>query len=652
MVEFHFIQDPTVLGIIQGILDVAGPNFTAPFDSTQQPYDGSGGNNETLLQFQMPGGSTLRGYAEPSAATSIGAGINSMLAAFAPAFSAYALILPILGVIRGIIEVICAMMNPFSVARAVTRLFRKWIPPFISLFPPFAGVILIISTIKAIIAIVFYILTIVVPTIQLIIDCFEKIRDLRSGDIPEEQREAILASINAKVEGIIASLAQKTGVLGVLLPLLEILFTILGLVSGFPCKKGNSDRANATAQSINEFPIIAGPDVTCCEELCPEILSDRSLQPSGVGVLVQSSFGDCAPGFVFRLITNDAGVAEFEPFHEASQAQLNCQLDEPISGATPVGSTGDTSTLKVRLTSRRGVSRSVLLPVLDINGSELKVTSPIAALLVGAVNYTLEPDYDMLVFHNIIGVGCHPDVQDAATELQNTFSDLETPVTERLPEIATLLDDTSDINDQIGNAITDLEACADSAFSRTDPDDIDEDIQCANDVQDDLLDLLNAFVADLTGRLNGILDKIVDTSASLFEVDKTTVIADGQDVGVITITPRDVTGTPIIRNLPADVGLTVNIFTTFGVISNQQVNNSAGTVTANISSLSPGTASITVNLNGNPIIDIDGTTVTTRTRRVRFVQEATLPARRRRSKPSAGKAINTGVNSEKEQGNK
>ena len=60
-----------------------------------------------------------------------------MLGLLSPAISAYALLLPVLGVIRGIIEILCCLMNPFCIIPAIIRLFVKWIPPFISLFPPF-----------------------------------------------------------------------------------------------------------------------------------------------------------------------------------------------------------------------------------------------------------------------------------------------------------------------------------------------------------------------------------------------------------------------------------------------------------------------------------------------------------------------------------
>jgi len=150
----HFIDpEGPIASVLDTILSIAGPNFEGPYQSSTQPHNMVEANQETLIQYQMPGGSQLEGHANPSSGGNIGAAINSMIGLLSPAISAFALILPILGVIRGIIEVLCCLMNPFCVNKAIIRLFKKWIPPFISLYPPLAGVVIMASTIKAIMAI-------------------------------------------------------------------------------------------------------------------------------------------------------------------------------------------------------------------------------------------------------------------------------------------------------------------------------------------------------------------------------------------------------------------------------------------------------------------------------------------------------------------
>ena len=78
-----------------------------------------------------------------------------------------------------------------------------------------------------------------------------------------------------------------------------------------------------------------------------------------------------------------------------------------------------------------------------------------------------------------------------------------------------------------------------------------------------------------------------------------------------------------------------------------------GSVIAEIKSPLIGSATISVKINNEFIIDADGVNdPATRTRVVNFVAEDVLPTRRRRSKASGKTAINTGTTSEREPGNR
>lgn len=669
----HFIPaDSPVLPILEAILSAAGENFGTPYNSDTQPNDMIEANSETLIQYQMPGGSQLEGHANPASGGNIGTAINSMLGLLSPAISAYALILPILGVIRGIIEILCCLMNPFCVIPAVIRLFKKWIPPFISLFPPLAGVVILISTIKAILAIVFFIMTEVIPTIELIISNIKNMAALFSNtaDLNDSQLQAS----QTKLENVLKTLIQKTGVMAVFKPLLDLIFLILRLVAGFPCKGGKSKSTDASTSNISTSPIsfsLDERDSSCCEEdLCPEILNDRSKAPKGAAILIKSGFGDCAPFFVFRLITGNPEVAKLEQYQESFQEQLNCQLDEPIKFSKPAGSNGDRSLLKVKLSDRTGLSREFIVPVLDISGTVVKIVSPLGFLFLGQlVNYEIVPDYEMLIHQGIMGVACHPDVTLAREEIAAQYPQLDdgTSTLDNNPEGADLQDDYdnalntlnltySDIGDAVAEVgdITDelLQDLADGKpiDDRLPP--FDDQINQINDARDNFVDTFNNFASGLSDALNSVISRNVNSSASTFDVSKEVVRADAEDFAIITIIPRDVTGTPILKSVPSTVDLNVQIITDFGVISNQQLNSSEGTVTAQIASSIIGEATISVRINDELIVDNDGTTTTTRTRQVSFVAEDALPIRRRRSKPSTKSAINTGTTSEREPGNR
>lgn len=666
MVNFHFIEDPTTLAIIQGILDVAGPNYNAPYDSDSQPQVSNDKNRDPLLQYQVPGGAELKPSAEPSSLQSIGDAINSVLGILAGFISAYGLILPIIGVIRGIIEVICAMMNPFAVVRAVIRLFSKWIPAFISIFPPLAGVVLIISTIKIILAIVFFILTEVVPTIQLIIANFQNATDAIANE-----NQAAADAVQEKLQAVLVDLINRTGVLGVLIPILEIVFLILGLQSGIPCGGGGTRRqglGDTSDDLVSEAALNCGSvgepdrsrgdfarvaanwdqgesDCSCCtDDVCPPILK---LPPRGRGLLLPAFYGEVVPGLTYQVFTFNPEVPSLRQFNQSLTDQLNAQLDEEIEEACPPGGVGSgCPTMSIKITSRRGGSREIKANIVAIRGTVVTFINPLGRLFIGSVDYEIEPNYDVLVLRNIIGLACHPDVDLAKEAMQRQFprESIEQSVTQKFPDTADILDVVNNIQNELNNTFGRLNNEINNGNFNQD---------AVTEVQNDFVNTFNGFVGDLTNRLNGILAGATSNFNSTLEVDKTIVRADGQEFATIIVTPRDLTGTPIGQNLPNGVSINVSLFTDFGIIQNQRVDNSTGRILADLISATPGTATITAEVNGDLIssVDVQGNESVTELQ-VRFVSDAILPTRRRVSKQSANTKSSTGITGERSPGGK
>jgi len=644
MVDIPFIQDPTAIQIIQTILDLAGPNYQPPYSGGEQPYRAADWNDELLLQYDQPGGTTSRPTANPATSQSIGTAINTLLMILMPFISAFGLILPILGVIRGIIEIICAMMNPFAVIKAVIRLFVKWIPPFISLFPPLAGVVIIASTIKLILSIVYYILTEVIPTIQLIID---NIGTVIEGI--QENNTAKAEGGRIKLRKIITILANKIGVLAVLLPLLEIILLLLGLVAGFPCSGGGTDRANGLRMDITAIPanFAFAADSTCCDDdVCPpEIRNPPSSSDFGPGILLPSFFGELIPGLVFNLFTNNPNVSKLRKYNQSLVDQLNPQLDEEINIACPPGSDSEDCPLfKVKITSRRGGGNSIITNAVRIRGTVITIINPIAITMLGSVDYEIIPNYEILVMRNMIGLACHPDVE-AAKNFARPPEDLDTPLSNRLPDataaIIAAFDNTTRINEEIDRLPAATEAL---------------DVDTVTDVQNNLLTILNDYADQLKAALSSTLEQVTNRFNTIFEVDKNLAKADGQDIATLIVIPRDGAGASIAKNLPADITVNVEFITDFGIISNQRLDSATGSVLADLTSTVPGTATITAKINTEFISDknIDGTE-TVRERQVRFVADAILPKRRKVSTPVKGvKGAKgtvkspTGVDSERE----
>lgn len=644
-----FIQDEATLAIIQTILDLAGPNFVTPYDASQQPFNANNLNQEDLIQYQLPGGTSLKGYSEPSMTESMGSAINSMLVVLAPFISAYGLILPILGVIRGIIEVLCAMMNPFAVIRAIIRLFKKWIPPFISLFPPLAGVIIIISTIKAILAIVFYILTVVVPTLQLILANIRLLADAFDGDANEQTRNAG----REKLISMLNELLNQTGVMASLLPLLEIISLILRLVAGLPCKKGKSSKADCDTSNLANVSSnfsCDDNDASCCDDtVCPPELRRGAIK--GRGTLIPSFFGEAPLFFAYRLFTGNSLVPKLKKYNHSLTDQLNQQLDEEVDEGCPPGSPDDDCpNLRVKITSRRGGSRTVTRAIAKISGNVITVISPSLIRMVGAVDYEVLPNHEALVARNMIGLGCHPDVETAKEELAVRYAAIETPIVERFPETADLFDRYSQLNGDFNGLIGELENNINNVVSTNPP--YDTSIAAIEDIQNRMLDLLNGFVTDMQNRLNGILSRSTSRFDSELEINKSLARADGKDIATVIITPRDLTGSPLAQNLPNGVDINVEILTDFGILSNQRRDNSTGQILADITSTAPGNATITAKVNTEFISDLLDGVESTREISVRFIADAALPQRRLISTPAAGTKARTGQTAERQAGSK
>jgi hypothetical protein len=654
MANIHFIKDEKTITILQAILDLAGPNFIAPYDAALQPFNANNLNQETLIQYVVPGGTSLQGYSEPSMTESMGSAINSMLTVLAPVISAYGLILPILGVIRGIIEVLCAMMNPFAVVKAIIRLFKKWLPPFISLYPPLAGVIIIISTIKAILAIVFFILTVVLPTLQLIIANIKTLANAFGGDANQQTRDAG----KEKLTTMLAELLNQTGVMGALLPLLEIIMLILNLVSGLPCKKGKSRKADCDSSSLVKVKTkhnCDDNDASCCDnKTCPPELRRGAIK--GRGTLIPSIFGEAPPFFAYKLHTGNSLVPKLKKYNQSMTDQLNPQLDEEIDeGCPPGGDDDDCPNLRIRIESRRGSSRRVTRAIAKVRGQVITIMSPSLIRMIGAVNYEVLPNYESLVMRNIIGLACHPDVELAKEELAIKYAEIETPIVERFPETADLFDRYSGLNSTFNGLVNDLsnQIQGDGSINgiigvvNKDPP-YDDNIAAIEGIQDSMLNLLNDFANDMIGRLNGIVAKANNRFDSELEVDKNLAKANGQDIATIIVTPRDSTGSLLVQNLPDGVDISVEILTDFGQISNQRRINSTGQILADLKSATPGLATIRAKINSEFISDLTDGVESVVEAEVRFVADAALPQRRLVSTPSAGSKAPTGSNAERE----
>ncbi len=110
--------------------------------------------NQIFLQ--IPGGRIIPNV--DGAFDSVYDAVGKLMNAFAPYMAFYSFIQALLNIIICIIEVLCALINPFKVIKAIRRLFKQCIPDFLSMFPWIALIAMILAFILMLLALIEYLI--------------------------------------------------------------------------------------------------------------------------------------------------------------------------------------------------------------------------------------------------------------------------------------------------------------------------------------------------------------------------------------------------------------------------------------------------------------------------------------------------------------
>lgn len=161
------------------------------------------------LQLLIPPGA-LKPQLNPNFGKDVYDGIMKLLDQFMPFLMLYKFFLPILNLIICIIEVLCALMNPFALISALNRLFTQCIPEFLNLFPIFALILMIISLLLLLLALILYIIDQILKFIKAIL------RNIN----------ALAKAFNSANATSVLTIAKK---LGALLCIFQNLFVLLAL---------------------------------------------------------------------------------------------------------------------------------------------------------------------------------------------------------------------------------------------------------------------------------------------------------------------------------------------------------------------------------------------------------------------------------------
>ena len=598
--KWHFSQNEYAQVAIEAIIESFGEAFVAPYAAELQPIDAMIFNTESLLQFDLPAGMSMKPYAELAKTESIGSAINSLMQGLAPIMSAYGFLMPIFQVIIGIMEVLCALMNPFAVKRAIKKLFKKYIPKLVAMFPFLAGVVIILNIIKMILAVIIFFMTVVLPMILLIINnakiVNEAIRSAAAGNFNSDKANAG----KEKIEALIIEMMNQMGALKAFLPLLEMIMVILGLKLKFPCKKAKGD------------------DGCCDDDVCPPIIINP---PKGQATLSRELFEEDDASIKYNIIIIKSNVYQLKKYNKSSKQPSGLSVGECCPAGTE---SEDCPNFSMKISNGRGQSNEILAPIIEIRGNKIISTVSVyggsdLAKFRGPINFEIVPNFDMLVARQVISIGCHPEIKEEKDAVEALFAGLESPVL-----------DYPEVNDFMGKCMS-VSGALDVHFNNL----LDwsgrtpYDINRIEQIQRDMMTLLQDFSNDLKGRLRGLADKTTNINNSTILVDKGIVRANATDLAVISVTPIDESGVAILRNFPDDTIPNVEIYSTVGFLSNKRFDKSAGSVLADLKSPLTGTAEITAKINSDFISDkIDGINIIRKVN-VRFVADSTLPARRK-----------------------
>src|SRR5271165_1478125 len=227
------------------------PNYNIPFPPSPLEDLTSIFNQ---ISFILPPG-TLKPKMEPNVIIDVYGAVNSILEKFSPFLMLYKFFLPVLNLILCIIEVLCSLLNPFTLGAAISNLFRNCIPEFLSIFPAFAIPIMIISLLLLILALVEYLINRIAGIIEVIIANL----NILGKAAPRLDNDSIIGIVQ-KIGDLLCSLQNLFVVFGVLTIILQIIKAILSL--GFKIPPCDSSGGN--------------PSPCCTPEYCPDFIKNNS----------------------------------------------------------------------------------------------------------------------------------------------------------------------------------------------------------------------------------------------------------------------------------------------------------------------------------------------------------------------------------------
>lgn len=209
--------------------------------------------NQIFLQ--IPGGRIIPNV--DGAFDSVYDAVGKLMNAFAPYMAFYSFIQALLNIIICIIEVLCALINPFKVIKAIRRLFKQCIPDFLSMFPWIALIAMILAFILMLLALIEYLINTIIALIN---DIIANITALAEA-VQIGHEEGIIA-VTTKLSSLLCFIEQLFAMLIAFQVIFVIIKALAELGGSKPCKRKGGD---------------------CCDdEVCPPFIGDFPDGTTGV----------------------------------------------------------------------------------------------------------------------------------------------------------------------------------------------------------------------------------------------------------------------------------------------------------------------------------------------------------------------------------
>jgi len=494
----------------------AVPGFGLPFGPIQIPFPDvqlPDGIPEDLLQLiedfltNFPGGPFRPNF--DNFAKDVLDALASLFNQLAPYLGLYRFLQALLNIILCIIDILCAATNPFSMLRALRRLFKRCLPDFLNLFPWLALIAMIIALLLLLLALIQYLIEQIIALIQ---DIIENLLLLSEAVLFDDSERQLAAA--RKIAQVLCIIEQLFAILIAFQAILAIISALADLGGRTVCGKQGST---------------GGDDFECCpDDVCPPFIFNN---PDGLtGTLGQLVY--------YREIDNNVSLLpvgiELPPirneswqFFDAETQTYNfsdiiTKIDDNIFW--PEGQTYDADAtvkripyiLDMRLTvdpatfnlpdpvggSREFFIKDVVvirkptLTVTDYDGTTTPETNGVLRLegglvyesdettpfdvggsqatlndfihltsgiglpssddgyVISNISYTLRINHPVLIQEALITMGCDPDLQIETTALNSTLE--ITSVLSRIGELPDVAGTVDCLNDTIASIRSDV----------------------------------------------------------------------------------------------------------------------------------------------------------------------------------------------------